>query len=162
MKYHEPQLFGRAKNPKTWLVPCTQQEAPRMDLSNLGSFRKSSSLDFSTLFFLMWDKGMVSGCCHNLSWSGGADAHRTAQGGHPGQMEHQQAPSTSRPALVLLPCSKEGLHEASPGPRAITMRGMSPQHLGQAAQCPCGSAPRRAHTQPGASQPEKNTSLKTT
>lgn len=59
MKYHEPQLFGRAKNPKTWLVPCTQQEAPRMDLSNLGSFRKSSSLDFSTLFF--FDVGQGDG-----------------------------------------------------------------------------------------------------
>lgn len=123
---------------------------------------KAALWTFLLFFFLMWDKGMVSGCCHNLSWSGGAGAHRTAQGGHPGQMEHQQAPSTSHPALVLLPCSKEGLHEASPGPRAITMRGMSPQHLGQAAQCPCGSAPRKAHTQPGASQPEKNTSLKTT
>lgn len=161
MTYRKPQLFGRAKNPKTWLVPCTQQEAPRMDLSNLGSFRKSSSLDFSTLF-LMWDKGMESSCCHNLSWSGEAGAHRTAQGGHPGQTEHQQAPNTSHPALVLLPCSKEGLQDTFPGPRATILRGMSPRHLGQAAQCPRGSAPRRAHAQPGAPQPEKNTGLKTT
>lgn len=50
MKYREPQLLGRAKNPKTWLVPCTQQEAPRMDRSNPGSFRKSSSLGFSPPF----------------------------------------------------------------------------------------------------------------
>lgn len=114
------------------------------------------------LLFLMWDKGMESSCCHNLSWSGRAGAHRTAQGGHPGQTEHQQAPNTSHPALVLLPCSKEGLQDTFPGPRATILRGRSPRHLGQAAQCPRGSAPRRANAQPGASQPEKNTGLKTT
>lgn len=65
MKYHEPQVFGRTKDPKTWVMPCTLQETPGLGQFNL--LVQKSGWDGVFLLLLKQEDRLIRSCVFRAS-----------------------------------------------------------------------------------------------